>query len=213
MKQRMTSKMFPFVGMFIIAVTFSACATIITGSRQEVSFISNPDGATVTVNGRVLGKTPMTVSLKKESGQAMIFEKEGYKPLSMQLETHLNPWFWGNLVTGGLIGSTVDGLSGAVHEYSPRQYMVTLQPAGTGNMETQTTLSEHQKIKEYIVANYEQIVNDLTQSTGEHLSSLFSLLEVQADQSADAIKRIRALASAYPDIPQFADHVIEIYVK
>jgi len=207
------NKFLSYVSLFVPAIIFSACASIVTGAHQEVTFNSNPDGAAVTVNGRVMGKTPITTSMKKESGQSMVFEKEDYKPLTMQLETHLNPWFWGNIVLGGLIGSTIDGLSGAVYEYSPSQYMVTLQPAGTGSLETHTAISDSQKRKEYIVTNYKDIVTDLQKGAGEHLSSLLSLLNVSANQADDVIKRIRGLSEAYPNIPEFADHVIETFTK
>ena len=158
----------------------------------------------------------------------LVFEKEGYKPLTMQLETHLNSWFWGNIVIGGFIGSTTDALSGAVYEYSPNQYMVTLQPArtgsletptapsdGTSSLETHTALSDSQKRKDYIVKNYDGILKDLQKGPlaqpGEYLTSLLSVLKVSANQEYSVIKRIQALSEAYPGIIEFADHVIEAF--
>jgi hypothetical protein len=140
----------------------------------------------------------------------------------------MNPWFWGNIVLGGFVGSTTDGLSGAVYEYSPNQYMVTLQPArtgsletptapsdGTSSLETHTALSDSQKRKDYIVRNYESLIKDLQNGPvaqpGEYLASLLSLLNVKASQQYDAIKRISALSVAYPDIVEFADHVVEAF--
>jgi len=108
-----------------------ACATIISGKSQEMTFTSEPEGVTVTVVGRAIGKTPCTVRLDKEKGRTVTFEKEGYKPRTMALTTTLDSWFWGNIVLGGLIGSTTDGISGAVHEYSPSQYFITLSPINT----------------------------------------------------------------------------------
>ena len=69
------NRSFAYVSLFLLAICLPACATIITGSNQEVTFNSNPDEATVTVGGRVIGKTPITTSLKKRSGQPMVFEK------------------------------------------------------------------------------------------------------------------------------------------
>jgi hypothetical protein len=206
-------KFVPYISLFLFSLFLPACASIVTGTHQEVTFNSNPDGAAVIVNGRLIGKTPVTAYLKKESGQNMIFKKEGYSPLTMQLETRMNPWFWGNIITGGLVGSSTDGLSGAVYEYSPNQYLATLQPEGTGSLETQTAISDRQKTKEYIVVNYNNIMQDLQKGNGEHLTSLFTLLHISDDQSGDAVKRTRALSEAYPDIPEFADHVIETFNK
>jgi len=63
---------------FILAL-IGGCATIVSGTTQEVSFQSNPEGAKVTVSGRVIGKTPVTLQLKREKGQSLAFEKEGYE--------------------------------------------------------------------------------------------------------------------------------------
>jgi hypothetical protein len=59
-----------------------------------------------------------------------VFSKDGYKPVTMELTTTLDPWFWGNIVLGGFIGSTTDYINGSVNEYSPSQFFVTLTPDG-----------------------------------------------------------------------------------
>src|ERR1035441_4413115 len=140
-----------FVTAATIALALSSCATIMSGSSQDLSFNSSPDGATVTAGGRVIGKTPITTRLSKESGQTLVFSKDGYKSITMRLDTTMNGWFWGNIVLGGPIGSTTDGITGAVHEYSPSQYMVTLTPEGASHLEEKTSLSANQKTKEFVV--------------------------------------------------------------
>lgn len=200
-------------GIGAISLCLSGCASIISGTTQQLTFQSNPDGATVTISGRVIGKTPVTTTLKKAAGQSLLFSKDGYQPLSMNLDTHLDGWFWGNIVLGGLIGSTTDNVSGAVNEYSPSQYMVTLQPEGTTRLESKTSLSENQKAKDYIVSNYKSIVEDLQKGGGQYLASLFQTLNIPEDQKTAAIKKTKALSEAYTDIPEFADHVIELLYK
>lgn len=130
----------------------------------------------------------------------------------MRLDTTLDPWFWGNIVLGGFIGSTTDGLSGAVNQYSPAQFMVTLQPSGSTAFEGKTSLTENQKAKDFIVVGYREIIGDLQKGQGQYLTSLLGLLKVPAEGTDQAIKRIRALSEAYPSIPEFADHVIEAYL-
>jgi len=191
----------------------SGCASIMSGRSQELSFVSTPDGATVTVSGRVIGKTPITTTLKKEPEQSLVFSKDGYKPISMRLETRLDGWFWGNIVLGGFFGSTTDAATGAVHEYSPNQYIVTLEPAGTNQLEGKPSLSDTQKAKEFIVMGYKDIMEDLHKGKGEYLASLFSVLKIPAEQQPEALKKIRALSEAYTTIPEFADHAIELYLK
>lgn len=200
-------------GLLTIILMATGCATIMSGKSQELSFQSNPDGATVTVSGKIIGKTPITTTLKKEKGQSLVFSKDGHKSVSMRLDTRLDSWFWGNIALGGLIGSSTDGISGAVHEYSPSQYMVTLQPEGTTPIEGKVSQSERQKAKEFIVMGYKDIISDLKKGEGQYLASLMSVLKISMDEKDQAIKKIKGLSEAYNNIPEFADRVIEIYIK
>lgn len=195
-------------------VVMAGCASIISGRTQEVSFASNPEGVTVTVNGRILGKTPLTINLQKKSEQSLVFSKDGYKTLSMELETSINGWFWGNIVLGGLIGSTTDGITGSIYKYAPSQYMVTLEPDGTNKMDGKPALSDQQKAKEYIVVAYKSLIEELTKNEkGEYVRSLLNILKIPEAQQDDAITKIRALSEVYKDIPVFADRVVEMFLK
>lgn len=194
-------------------IALAGCASIISGRNQEVSFASNPEGVTVAVNGRILGKTPLTVNLQKKSGQSLVFSKEGYKTLSMELETSVNGWFWGNIVLGGLIGSTTDGVTGSVYKYAPSQYMVTLEPDGTTRMDGKPALSDRQKAKEYIVVAYRSLIEEIIKNDkGEYVRSLLNILKIPEAQQGDAITKIRALSEVYRDIPVFADRVVELFL-
>jgi hypothetical protein len=193
-----------------MGIVLTGCATIVTSGSQEVTFNSQPDGATVSVNGKVIGKTPITTRLDRKSGQAMVFEKDGYKSQTMRLETTINGWFWGNIVIGGFLGSTTDGVSGAVHQYSPSQYFVTLQP--TGPVDGQTL--KRTKAKDYIVLNYNNIAKDISQGSGEYVNALWAALEVEQKNQAEALAKLKSLIDIYQkDITAFADSVIALYVK
>ena len=71
----------------VCTVLLGGCASIMHGTAQEVTFQSSPEEVTVTVTGRIIGKTPITTRLDKKSGQSMTFTKDGYKPLTMELTT------------------------------------------------------------------------------------------------------------------------------
>lgn len=189
------------------------CATLISGGSQEVSFTSNPEGAMVTVGGRVLGKAPLTTRLDRKSGQTLSFEKEGYKPLTMSLETTVNPFLWGNSFCCGLLGSTTDAVSGGFYEYSPSQYLVTLQPAGSAPLEGPAAKSDAQKAKEFIVVGYSNLLTDLSAGDGPHLSSLLMMLQIPDEKKGEAIQKICSLSEEYKEIPDFADKVIDSYMK
>lgn len=190
----------------------SGCASIVTGTTQEMTFNSNPDGALVTVNGREVGKTPVVIQMKKGSPVPLTFSKAGYKTASFQMDTELNGWFWGNIVCGGLLGSSTDGFSGAMHKYAPAQYMATLTPeeGGSTPIERQPSLTENQKIKDFVVISYSQLQGDLARGKGEYLSSLISMLNVAEAERDDTVKKLKALSLAYPVIPDFANRVNDL---
>lgn len=190
----------------------AGCASIVSGTTQTVSFHSNPEGATVMVDGTTLGKTPLSMSLKKGKYRSVSFEKEGYKKLVLPMESRTDGWFWGNIVLGGLLGSTTDGVSGAAHEYSPGQYMVSLEPLHASRMEVEVNKGEKQKAREFLIIAYRNVVGDIAKGKGEYLQSAYSALGVAKEAQAEAHKKLRALSEAYEDIPTFADKAVEMFL-
>lgn len=167
----------------------------------------------MTINGRPFGNTPLTTQLKRESGQTVTFAKAGYKPVSMKLDTDINGWFWGNIAIGGLLGSSTDGVTGAIHKYSPSQYLIVLEPEGATQLESKTSLSKDQKAKEFIVVGYSNLKNDIAKGKGEYLNSLEELLEIPEEARAEATKKIKSLSEVYSNIADFADKVTELFAK
>jgi hypothetical protein len=163
--------------ILFISFCYFGCATIVSGKNQQLSFQSTPDGVTVIVNGRVLGRTPLSTMLPKKSDQTLEFKKDGYQTITMPLTIHLDGWFWGNILLGGLIGSTTDGITGAVHEYAPAQYFVTLQPIQTSNLEFQGNYNKA-KIKDFIIGSYRNLSMDIVAGKGDYLYSLIDLLKI-----------------------------------
>lgn len=104
------------------------CASIVGESRYPVAVSSAPPGAAFEItdkNGKVVhtGNTPSTVELKSGegyfSGQTykLHFKKEGYPDKSIELDSSLSGWYWGNILIGGLIGMLiVDPLTGAMYK-------------------------------------------------------------------------------------------------
>ena len=197
--------------LFILPLLLTGgCASIVSGTKQEVSFQSTPDEATVTVGGRVLGRTPIAMQLDKKSGQMVVFSKDGYKPAVMDLSTDVDPWFFGNILLGGLIGSTVDGLSGAIHKYAPNQYHVTLEKQDVSMYEKETGKEREVKIKEFIILRHTPLMADIQKGGGENSAALLALLKVPDDQQEGAVKKMRALSEVFADPPKFADQVIAV---
>jgi hypothetical protein len=199
------------LSLLVLALS-SGCATIVGGGgSQEVTFNSQPDGATVTVSGRTMGKTPMTVRMDRKTDQVLKFEKEGYKTIEMQLTTDMNPWFWGNIILGGLVGSTTDGVTGSMHQYSPNQYLVNLVPVG--QIAAIGIDTRKSSIKSYIVTNYNSISAELSAGQGEYLRALYALLEIPEPDHKVAYEKMRSISDGTKDIIKFADNVVSAYMQ
>jgi len=198
------------VAIFSISIVIiGGCASVITGTDQTMTFNSEPDEATVTVAGKVVGKTPVSVKIDKGKQQTLTFEKEGYKTHTEQLSTTVNGWFWGNIICCGLLGSTTDGASGAMHEFSPDQYFVTL----TSNSAFNVTTSKSRKIKYMVLTFGDDIRAELAMGGGEITQVILQLAGISAgDKEYNVnVEVLRKLASKSEDDLEFAKRIIEFY--
>lgn len=109
--------------LFIIASTFlwSGCGTIFSGTTDQISFSSSPSGTNVIINGAKVGKTPVTVPVKRNlSAPQVRIEKEGYDSNHVVLQNEFNmASLWNIFVWPGFI---VDAASGALMKYPVTQY-------------------------------------------------------------------------------------------
>jgi hypothetical protein len=63
---------------WVVALGSTGCATIMHGTRQDVSITSVPSGAAVTINGQDKGKTPVAVELPRKDKHLLKLELPGY---------------------------------------------------------------------------------------------------------------------------------------
>ncbi len=203
------------VFFLMMSLYLNGCASIVSGTSQEVSFQTNPDGALVKIAGKEIGKTPTTVQLDRESGQTLEIAKDGYQPIRMDLKTGIEPWFWGNIIFGGLLGSTTDGLSGAATEYAPNHYYVTLFPEGTTRVERPGLKDQKDKAKEYILTNYDGVVGDIRGGgeVGENLSVVMEMLHVSEEKRKEELPKMQSVAEVFSAPPEFADQLMAIFIE
>jgi hypothetical protein len=114
----------------VFGLGMSGCATIIDGTRQKISFSSNPSNAEVVVDGRLVGKTPLTEDLKRKHTHSVKISLEGYHPYELTIIKKVNSWVWGNIVFGGFIGLGIDALTGGLYELTPTQVSADLKLKG-----------------------------------------------------------------------------------
>ncbi len=127
--------------VFIASAAFvSGCASMNSGTTQQIKINSNPPGATVytalksTKDNKpvilkkvAVGVTPLTVTLSRKDG-AVFLEKEGFEPTEISLTTKMNPWVWGDILLGSLLSTSIDSSTGASNEYDPGEYVIDLKP-------------------------------------------------------------------------------------
>lgn len=104
-----------------LALLTTSCATIVSGSKQNVKFSSNPSTATIFIDEVEVGKTPFEIKLARKSEHSVMLKLEGYQTYETKLTKKFNAWFLGNILIGGLIGIIIDPITGAMYNLSPDQ--------------------------------------------------------------------------------------------
>ena len=117
------------VGM--LALSMVGCASIVHSGNRPVIIDSNPQGALVTImdkKGEVVTSqaTPFTAKLDPRGGYfqgqkyTATFELTGYATSQAPIHPQLSPWYFGNIVLGGLIGLIIiDPLTGSMWNLRP----------------------------------------------------------------------------------------------
>ncbi|HYB65615.1 MAG TPA: PEGA domain-containing protein [Steroidobacteraceae bacterium] len=118
------------------ALGLGACATIIHSPRQQVAISSTPAGATISIDNREVGKTPLVTKLARKDEHVLRIELAGYQPFQATLSRRVSGWVWGNIVFGGLVGLAVDAVSGGMYELRPDQVSAALA-SGQARIERQ----------------------------------------------------------------------------
>jgi len=117
------------ITLIFAALSLGACASITKGSKENVEFISDPEGASVRVYDIMQDRdggeciTPCILKLDRRGVYRAIFEKEGHTSKKIKLTPEYS--------TGGLaggagsalmsagIGVGVDALTGAMKDLTP----------------------------------------------------------------------------------------------
>jgi len=120
----------------LLALLAVGCATIAGGgATQVVNFDSTPVGAEIWVgkykNGEVVDlvntghQTPYSVEISRKN-VVVVFKKQGFKDTNVVLTQQVNGWFLGNILIGGIVGSSIDISTGASMKYDPDHFSVEL---------------------------------------------------------------------------------------
>lgn len=135
--------------LFVTIMLFmTSCATLFTGTKDRITFNTNPSGATIYIDGVEQCKTPCTMKVKRSIGDTDVeFKLDGYETRLITLSKEFNVVSVINL--GNLLGWGIDALSGAVMKYDRKTYDITLENKTTSqinpakiNIDTQKNVVE-----------------------------------------------------------------------
>lgn len=125
-------RFFP-VSALALLLASSGCATILHGTREDVSFDSTPPGATARCEDQT-GRTPATLALRRGDDHTCSIEKEGYRTEQVTLDRRFSPLFLCNCALGGLVGMLVDAVTGSMWNLSPESVSTTLESSRGGRL-------------------------------------------------------------------------------
>lgn len=112
-----------FILFAFVSLLFS-CGTIFTGTTEVIAFNSVPQKATVQFDGLTMGKTPLTMEVKKSFNGIVAIKKDGYETQQFKLQKSFNAISILNLTN--LFGWGIDFLTGALKKFDRKGYEIEL---------------------------------------------------------------------------------------
>ena len=113
----------------LVALATGGCATMFTGSTQQLTVSSQPPGARVMLNGVYSGVTPVALLLKTEHDYVLTLQREGYRDTTGTVFREFNPVAVLNLLS--LVCWAIDLATGALWRLSPAAVYVSMQPVNS----------------------------------------------------------------------------------
>ena len=139
-------------GVLLASSVLGACATIIEGSDQTVTVITDPPGAVCNLDRdgitmAVVNSTPGTVTVDKSMDNiGVICKKDGHFDGASFLSSDFQAMTFGNIIFGGVIGVAIDAGSGAMHEY-PESVTVVLAPESFSSANDRDAFFDRQRTR------------------------------------------------------------------
>ena len=160
--------------LMLISIILSGCATIFSGTSDEISFSTNVDPVIVYIDGLNVGKTPLKVAVEKKAGRGRLvrFEKAGYKTEEFNLKNKFDTVAILD-ITSVITSGGIDVLTGAIMEYSPRQYHIEMLKDDQALLGRQ---SKQLQFASFVLTNADAIKQNLANGGGEALDALLFLV-------------------------------------
>jgi hypothetical protein len=161
--------------LLVLAGASTGCATIFSSSSQDIRISSNVEGATVMLDGEVIGETPLTFNLERDTFKTheLTLRDDKHGTRTVRIKKSLD--------TAALFNCTfilswgTDALTGAMMEYSPESYFIEMTP-------TSGAISEaNRQLMLFVVGSYSRLLIDISRGEGEYLRTAATIAGI--DQS------------------------------
>lgn len=124
-------------GMSMLAL-LSGCASIVSGSTQEIDIRTAPVAkvSCEAVNGRgtyTSNGQPGSMLVKRSQTRLEVSCDSAEYAGKLSHRAHVEPWFFGNLIIGGLVGLVVDPSTGAMFAYDSSLLVPLESKAGSAS--------------------------------------------------------------------------------
>ena len=131
-----------FYTIILSLLLLSGCSTIVSDSKYSVAINSTPSEANFILKNREgltihSGQTPTSITLDASAGffkgetYTLILNKQGYVEKTIEINSSIDGWYFGNLLFGGVIGFLIiDPVTGAMFKL-PKESNTSLTLATT----------------------------------------------------------------------------------
>jgi hypothetical protein len=132
----MRSSRFPLLGLIGMCLGIGSVVSSLAAAERfdPITVSTLPAGATVFVDGKVGGTTPLVVTLSRQLVHSIRVELEGYHPQAAEVRPEVD---WAalskNALGGtlfGILGGAFDLASGEAQQLAPAEVQLTLERIG-----------------------------------------------------------------------------------
>jgi uncharacterized protein YceK len=104
----------------LAAVLLSGCASVMTSETQVIEVTTTTGKAVeVTIDGNT-SNTPGSIQVLRDGQDKVIKTTATGCESSTVVEKTISPVFFGNIVIGGLLGSSTDSITGKMWDYADK---------------------------------------------------------------------------------------------
>jgi hypothetical protein len=170
----MFKKMLPAA---LSAALCAGCATIFTGTSDNLQFDSNVPGTRLSVDGQHFGVLPITINMSRNfvGGKHFHahFEADGFLPQDFDLNREFNTVAILD-ITDPLTCGGIDVLTGSLMKFSPTAYHVQMLPQGQGADDPRNRRSL--EAVRFGLFNRNRLQQDLARGGGRYLTSFAAVV-------------------------------------